>query len=215
MKELGFVSLTRQCYFDTKKMRIVYSDKTENKQLSSLEFKLLDFLTDHEGEVLRKDDIIEYLWGEENNSVNEEQSLVNIIYNLKKECPELASLIFTHRSVGYRFERKDKEELQKFLKPITPIPKSKLAPVVEKAILFRLDAVEKEVNEIYSILHGLTKIEKKQVGEYYRDKLDTAIKEHKALKQELEKQEMKTSMQFVSGAQRPIYRYQVNVSKKP
>ncbi len=78
----------------------------ENLNLSQKQFDLLFCLASHPGQVLSKEQLFNYLWGEPDVEVN--NSIVLYISKLRKklgENPNAPEYIQTVRGIGYRFTK--------------------------------------------------------------------------------------------------------------
>lgn len=85
--------------------RRVTSADGEEIALTRTELDLLLFFLDHEGRALRRDDILDAVWGREVHV--DTRTVDNFVSNLKKKLgwtPESEFHIRTVRGVGYRFE---------------------------------------------------------------------------------------------------------------
>ncbi len=92
---------------DTRKRVLWFDDQPVNIPLKEIE--LLCVLTDHSGQVITKDEILEKVWAD---SYVEESNLTRHIYLLRKifrECGEKEDLIQTVPRRGYRFTGKLRE----------------------------------------------------------------------------------------------------------
>ena len=97
---------TELCFYDLKikiREREVYV-KDKLIHLNHLEYDTLFFLASHPGQVLSKEQIYETVW--KLDSENSQQSVINIIYQLRKKLepnPTFPIFIKTVVGVGYKF----------------------------------------------------------------------------------------------------------------
>ena len=98
---------TEEIFYDEntgeiKKGEIVISD-----ELTSLEFKLLKFLIINKGKILAKEEIINFVWGEQKTTLGvTDQALDQLIFRLRKKIegnPNRPKYILTIKGRGFRF----------------------------------------------------------------------------------------------------------------
>ena len=86
---------------DARKMTIVFANGQE-VLLSAREYELLKLLADHRGEVLRRDDILNRIWGL--TFYGNTRTLDQHIALLRRKLGSCADCIETVRNVGYRLK---------------------------------------------------------------------------------------------------------------
>ena len=86
---------------DARKMTIVFANGQE-VLLSAREYELLGLLADHRGEVLRRDDILNRIWGL--TFYGNTRTLDQHIALLRRKLGSCADCIETVRNVGYRLK---------------------------------------------------------------------------------------------------------------
>ena len=86
---------------DARKMTIVFANGQE-VLLSAREYELLKLLADHRGEVLRRDDILNRIWGL--TFYGNTRTLDQHIALLRRKLGSCANCIETVRNVGYRLK---------------------------------------------------------------------------------------------------------------
>lgn len=87
-----------QCIFSFKE-RVLISDGKKEK-LSEKESKVLQYLCDYLGEIVKLADITEYVW----DDAFMEESLRNIISSLRKKIKDKGLKINTLKNIGYQLE---------------------------------------------------------------------------------------------------------------
>ena len=88
-------------WLDARKMTIVFANGQE-VLLSAREYELLKLLADHRGEVLRRDDILNRIWGL--TFYGNTRTLDQHIALLRRKLGSCADCIETVRNVGYRLK---------------------------------------------------------------------------------------------------------------
>jgi DNA-binding response OmpR family regulator len=75
-------------------------------ELSQKQFDLLYCLASHPGQVLSKDQLFDYLWGERDMGIGNSIALyVSKLRKILGETPDAPGYIQTVRGVGYRFSK--------------------------------------------------------------------------------------------------------------
>jgi two-component system response regulator ResD len=74
-------------------------------ELSLKEYDLLAYLAQHEGQVMRREQILEAVWGMD--FFGDERTLDTHVKLLRKDIAPYSNLIVTVRGVGYRFEKEE------------------------------------------------------------------------------------------------------------
>ncbi|MCX7821378.1 MAG: response regulator transcription factor [Brevinematales bacterium] len=85
---------------DFNKFEVTY--KGQKIQLTTVEFKIIDLLSQKRGWVYSREQIIDYLWGHEKYPT--ERTIDVHINNLRKKLGELGEKIINVRGIGYKLE---------------------------------------------------------------------------------------------------------------
>ena len=186
MKNLGFVILAPDTYFDMKRGLIVAKEK--ETILTGQEFKVLSLLTDKEGILLPHDEIIEKVWNEKEHQETIRQSLSNIISRLKKKEASLKDHIKIVKGVGYKFERDKIQEIKElFLKEPHTFQERK--DIFEKflngAVQKRIKQVSDDIDELYGTIRLIDKDASEMVKAHYQERLHHALLEYQVLNGQL------------------------------
>ena len=93
-----------QIEIDMKKYQVLVNGK--EVKLTHAEFTILEFLCSRKGQVLTRDRILDYLWGDGGKSVIGRTVDVHIRH-LRKKLGKIGKFIHNVRGLGYKFEEKE------------------------------------------------------------------------------------------------------------
>lgn len=188
MKQSGFVVLSPDCYFDVQKGTVVVDD-TKSVRLTRNAYRVLSFLVDHEGTVLTKNQILDAVWGSGYEGESAEQSLVNVISELRKIDDDMAESIKTVRGVGYVFEREKILEVKKMFASGTYEKEEKrkmLSKYLNHAISDRILVLNNKIEELFHEVENADKYDlDPKIKDHFQKELSQTIQEHDLLKEEL------------------------------
>ncbi|MCI4445050.1 MAG: response regulator transcription factor [Candidatus Aminicenantes bacterium] len=85
---------------DPERHKVIINGKSVELSLS--EFKILELLTSRPGRVFTRDQILDYLWGQEKVVIP--RTIDVHVRHLREKLGELSSLIQSVRGIGYKFE---------------------------------------------------------------------------------------------------------------